>query len=161
MEPREPSDLRRHRRAGTALKAALRDLRVELALLNHQIGGRLALKDIDLDCLDVLAQNGPLTPSALARQVGLHPATLTGILDRLERGGWIARDRAATDRRSVTLRVLPDRNREVFGLYSGMNQAMDEVCATYTEAELDLITDFLQRTAEAGRASTAKLDKDS
>ncbi len=160
MESREPSDLRRHRRAGTAIKAALRDLRVELALLNHQIGGRLALKDIDLDCLDVLAQNGPLTPSALARQVGLHPATLTGILDRLERGGWIARDRAATDRRSVTLRVLPDRNREVYRLYSGMNQAMDEVCATYTEAELDLIADFLQRTAEAGRTSAAKFGED-
>ena len=53
MESREPNDLRQRRRASTAIKASLRDLRVELALLNHQIGGKLALKDIDLDCLDV------------------------------------------------------------------------------------------------------------
>nr|WP_167207679.1 MarR family transcriptional regulator [Kribbella shirazensis] len=158
MESRqEAGDVRHRRRTGNEIKAALRDLRIQLALLNHQIGGRLALKDVDLDCLDVLARNGPLTPSALARQAGVHPATLTGILDRLERGGWIARDRARADRRSVTISVLPDRGTEVFRLYRPMIGAMDDVLADYSDAELTLIADFLRRSAEAGERANGEL----
>ena len=138
------------RRTGNEIKTALRDLRIQLALLNHRIGGELALKDVDLDCLDILARNGPLTPSALARRAGLHPATLTGILDRLEQAGWIARDRARPDRRSVSVRVLPDRGMEVFRRYQPMMSAMDDVLADYTEAELEVIATFLRRSAEAG-----------
>jgi hypothetical protein len=42
-----------------------------------------------------------------------------------------------------------------------MNDAMDDVCAGYTEAELELIAGFLQRSAEAGRTSTTELGQDS
>jgi len=119
------------------------------------------LKDIDLDCLDVLSRSGPLTPSALARRAGLHPATLTGILDRLERAGWIVRDRAETDRRSVTIRLLPDRGVEVFRLYQPMLGAMDEVLADYTDDELELIAGFVRNTVDAGRTAVSSFDQDS
>jgi DNA-binding MarR family transcriptional regulator len=41
---------------------------------------------------------------------GASAATITGILDRLERGGWAARDRDPSDRRAVRVRALLDRN---------------------------------------------------
>src|SRR5437773_2703752 len=97
-------ETRRHRRRlTTAIKDTLRDLRNQLSLLNHQVGVRLELKDVGLDCLDLIARHGPMSPTVLARRAGLHPATVTGILDRLQRGGWVTRDRDpdAADRRAV------------------------------------------------------------
>lgn len=150
---------RRRRRTTVALKESLRELRNQLSLLNHQVGGRLKLKDVDLDCLELISSAGPLSPSALARRAGLHPATVTGILDRLQRGGWVVRERDpdAADRRAVTVRAVPGRTQELFRVYGGMNAAMDDLCAGYTEDELMLIAGFLRRTAEAGRAATDEL----
>src|SRR5881394_1889823 len=99
----------RRRRSTVAVKESLRELRNQLSLLNHQVSAHLALKDVDLDCLELIARHGPLSPSALARRAGLHPATMTGILDRLQKGGWITRERDPSDRRAVVVRVSRER----------------------------------------------------
>ncbi len=151
---------RRRRRSTTAIKEALRELSIQLSLLNHHVGAHLDLNHVDLDCLDLINRHGPLSPSALARRAGLHPATTTGILDRLERGGWVARDRDPSDRRAVVVRARRDRNAELLRLYAGMNTAMDQLCAGYSDDQLELLADFLRRTANAGQSATGELTGD-
>jgi DNA-binding MarR family transcriptional regulator len=148
------------RRLYRTVKETLRDLGGQLSLLNHSVGARLDLKATDLECLDLITRSGPLSPSALARRAGLHPATMTGILDRLERGGWIERSRDSSDRRGVLVQAARGRGAEILRLYlveSGMNSAMDEICAGYDEDELELLAGFLRRTADAGRVAAEKL----
>ena len=154
-EPRE------RRRLTNAIKESLRELVIQLSLLNHQVSTQLGLRDVDLDCLDLINRHGPMSPSELARRAGLHPATMTGVLDRLQRAGWITRDRdpTAADRRTVAVRALRDRNAEVFQLYAGMNSSMDGILAGYDDGELRLIADFLRRTTDAGQAATDDLSR--
>ena len=159
ITPKDGDAARRRRRTITEIKDSLRVLSVQLALLNHQVGAHADLKDADLSCLELINRLGPLSPSALARRTGLHPATMTGILDRLQRGGWITRERdpQADDRRAVTIRALRDRNAELFDLYAGMSAAMDDLCAGYDTQQLDMLAEFLRRTTDAGQAATGKL----
>jgi DNA-binding MarR family transcriptional regulator len=159
MSPGSAEDVRRRRRLTAEIKDSLRALSNQLSLLNHQVGAQLDLKDVDIDCLELITRHGPMSPSALSRRTGLHPATITGILDRLQRGGWVARERDpdATDRRAVTVRALRDRNKEMFQLYSGMNGTMDKICSGYAETELELLAEFLRSTTEAGRDATTEL----
>ena len=154
----DETSARRRRRQATAVKESLRELSNQLALLNRRVSAQVELRDTDLDCLELVARHGPLSPSALARRAGLHPATMTGVLDRLERGGWISRDRdPGIDRRAVTIRIRRDRAAEIFQLYSGMNTLMDRILAGYSDAELELLAGFIRRTAEAGREATEQL----
>lgn len=58
-----------------------------------------------------LALDGTLTQSQLAERLQVEPPTLAGILDRMERDGWIKREPGTEDRRkklvSPTPRVQP------------------------------------------------------
>jgi DNA-binding MarR family transcriptional regulator len=146
-----------HRRLTNTVKDSMRDLSAQLSLLNQQVSAGLDLRESDLGCLNLIARHGPLSPSALARLARLHPATMTGVLDRLERGGWIDRDRDPADRRAVLITVRKERNAEVFARYAGMNASMDAVCAGFSEPELRAVADFLTRATDAGRDAVTAL----
>lgn len=55
------------------------------------------------------------------------------------------------------MRPLHDRVAELFGLYAGMNASMDDVCAGYSETELEVIDDFLRRTTRASEDAASEL----
>lgn len=148
---------RDRRRAVNAVKDGLRELRTQLAALNHRVGAEASLRDADLDTFDLIARQGPISPSALARLAGLHPATMTGVLDRLEAGGWISRTRDGSDRRAIAVTANPAKTGDMLRLFAGMNHAMDAVCADYDDAQLATIQSFLARAAQAGRESAEQL----
>jgi hypothetical protein len=41
-----------------------------------------------------------------------------------------------------------------------MNASMDQICAGYGDTELEVLADFLRRTARAGRSTTDELAAD-
>lgn len=54
-----------------------------------------------------LALEGQLTQAELAERMRLEAPTLVGILDRMERDGWIVRQPSATDRRKKLICPTP------------------------------------------------------
>ena len=57
--------------------------------------------------LIMLAVRGEATPRELARRLWVNPATITGIIDTLERDGLVERHRDPADRRQVRLSLTP------------------------------------------------------
>jgi DNA-binding MarR family transcriptional regulator len=51
--------------------------------------------------LQLVGNSGEITASVIARNVSLSQATVTSILDRLERKNMLKRDRSASDKRKV------------------------------------------------------------
>jgi MarR family transcriptional regulator for hemolysin len=57
--------------------------------------------------LACLALEGPLSQTDLAERMRIEPPTLVGILDRMERDGWIRRDGDKADRRRKLIHPTP------------------------------------------------------
>jgi MarR family transcriptional regulator for hemolysin len=57
--------------------------------------------------LGCLALEGRLSQTDIAERMRIEPPTLVGILDRMERDGWIRRDGDKTDRRRKFVEAMP------------------------------------------------------
>jgi DNA-binding MarR family transcriptional regulator len=79
-----------------ALEDSSRELYLEYGLTASQLW-----------LLRTLKASGPAAAGTLARQLAIHPSTLTALAGRLEQRGLIARAREAGDRRFVRLRLTP------------------------------------------------------
>ena len=68
---------------------------------SRRLAGSHGLTGPQMLCLREITSHGALTTGALAKAVALSPATLTGILDRLEARGLVSRERRPEDKRRV------------------------------------------------------------
>jgi len=62
--------------------------------------------------IKILAEASPMKVTDLARLMYLHPATMVGLLDRLEAKGLVQRTRSDKDRRVVHI-IITDQGREL------------------------------------------------
>ena len=98
--------------------------------------------------LDHLDELDPRTVSDLARHMGVTAATMSLALDRLERGGYVARTRDNVDRRRVNLRLTPGGAR--------IREAASVLDPTSVEALVARLTDEERETAVRGLALLAE-----
>ncbi len=132
------------------------------AIMFHQaVADRLGLNTTDHKCLELVHRAGGATAGDLADWTGLTTGAVTGIIDRLEKAGFVRREEHPTDRRKVVVRVVPERLPEVGRLFTSLAEGMTALCARYTEAELRVIMDHMTRSAELFRHETRRLRAES
>jgi len=67
-----------------------------------------------LTVIKLLDQLGDLSLSSLSSRIQARNSTVTGIIDRMEREGWVRRERSTKDRRIVLIR-LTDKGKTLAG----------------------------------------------
>jgi DNA-binding MarR family transcriptional regulator len=132
------------------IQGLLRDLIGGLQQLNEAVGAKVDLRSGDLEILDLVARYGPMSPGEVATVMRIHPATLTGIIDRLEAGGWLERSADPEDRRRIRLVARRERASELVRLYAPMNKSLSQICSALDPEQLTAIRDFLRDAAVAG-----------
>ena len=142
--------------AGEAI-LALRRLNSALAVSNRAVGAALGIKGSDLVVLDALSQAGPQTPTELAHRTHTHVATMTGILTRLERDGWIERRHNDTDRRSMQIHATGAHR--LVNTYARANKDLTRLLESWDPIQLTALIRFLSEASNIVAEFTEFTDK--
>ena len=134
-----------------------RDLATAGIVFHQAVADRLGLNPTDHKCLELVHRHHGATAGDLAGWTGLTSGAVTGVIDRLERAGFVRREAHPGDRRKVIVRAVPERFAEVARLFQPLAKGMAGICAEYSPQELETIRDYLSRSAEVLRRATKAL----
>jgi DNA-binding MarR family transcriptional regulator len=102
-----------------------------------------------------------MTAGDLAKATGLTTASITGVLDRLEEGGFVQRERDPKDRRRVIVNLKAGPGlREIAPTFGPLLKAWRATAASYTDEELQLLLEFQGRLEDIVRGQLARLRGD-
>jgi len=133
-----------------ALDEAIRKVGAQAVLISDLVATRVGINSTDLECLDLLQLNGPITAGQMSTRSGLTTGATTAMIDRLERAGYVRRRRDSDDRRVVVVEVLEHCGSHIAPLYQPIQKDLEKLHARYSNRELEIVVRYLTEALEAG-----------
>lgn len=134
-----------------------RELSARTVMFHGAIAEKMGLSVTEHKALDLLSRQGPITAGQLAEVTGLTTGAITGMVDRLEKAGFVRRVPDPNDRRKIRIEAVIEKYEVVGGIFASLGQAMNELLQTYNDKELKIIHDFMSRLPEVMEKETKKL----
>ena len=125
----------------------LRRIMRAMDVYSRQLAGSHGLTGPQMLCLREILDQGSLTTGALALAVALSPATLTGILDRLEVRGLVSRERRPEDKRRVLVSLTTMGKQMAQELPSPMQERFGSLLTELSADEQAAIREALNKVA--------------
>ncbi len=137
-----------------------REYGIGSVLFRHAVGELLGVNVTDMECLGIIYFKGMVKPSQLSKYTGLSSGATTAMLDRLEKSELIERRPNPQDRRGVFIVAAKNKKTEKVGiLFGSLRKAQDEFIASYSEKELELLSDFFRRYITIWEEERKKLQR--
>lgn len=138
---------------GLELVHLLRATTVQLQLQAARFGAEHGLHPTDVRALiallDAARADRPASPGYLATELGLSSASVTALVDRLERLGHVRRERDPADRRRVLLVVSAQATELGWAWFGPLIDAMLAALRGFSSADLAAVRRFLELMEKA------------
>src|ERR671911_2492369 len=136
-----------------------REMSTETIMFHQAVADVLGLHITDHKCLDLIRQYGAMPAGRLAELTGLTTGAVTGIIDRLEEGGYVSRTDDPKDRRRII--VEPTKNkkweRKIEAIFIPLHERMHKLLSSYSDSELAFLLDVLTKTIDQSHQELMKL----
>lgn len=141
------------------LALRVRDLIVAGDRYRQTLAATLGVGVPETVALGHLFHAGRLTPTAIAEQLGVTTASVTGLLDRLVASGYVARSPNPRDRRSVLVSLTDDGHRALQASFDLFAADIGRAVAGDEPGERAGLERLLQRTAAVLQRRAADPDR--
>jgi len=134
-----------------------------VVLFHQAVAESLGLGPTDHKCLDLLRGRGgiaageTITASKLAAITGLTTGAMTGVVARLERGGFLRREQDPQDQRRQLLYPDMEQAREVHNVFAPIRKDVSTMLEGFDTHQLTAIAEFLAQSTEFAYRHTALL----
>lgn len=113
-------------------------------LFQQNMAQKIGVSHTDLKSAEILNETGPITAGKLSKITGLSTGSVTALINRLEKSGYVKRERDQLDGRKVMIMPIPERQEQIKSHYQSLSMATKELCSAYNEQELILINQFVE-----------------
>jgi len=136
-----------------------RRMSTQTVFLHQAIAQGVGLNATDTKCVDLILTHpsGSITAGQLSGMTGLTTGAITHILDRLEKRQVVERVRDTEDRRRVFVRVNPQSLQPLMPQYEAIGKAYVELVDRYSDKELQLICDYMEKASVLSTQLLAKM----
>ena len=139
------------------LENAMRIASSQGAMFAKMVADRAGISSADMDCIDFVNVEGRMTAGRLAELTGLTTGAITGVVDRLEKAGFVRRERDESDRRKVFIVPVPEKMMQMGSPYELVKRAMQKQCEAYTDAELKFLIRYGTESYQSMLEATTQL----
>lgn len=124
---------------------------------SQEVSQKYGITGPQLWALKTIDANGSLPLGDLSKKMYLHPSTITGVVDRLEKKGYVVRGRVQKDRRIVNVQLTPQGKKVVLRAPNPIQGKMIYGLGKLKKEELNSIYDAVERLVEIVEAQNVKV----
>jgi DNA-binding MarR family transcriptional regulator len=131
----------------------MRDFMANAVLFQDAVARTGGLNGTDLQAVSLLMTQGPATPGELAERTGLSAGgAITAVIDRLEKAGYVSRQRDQADRRRVIVTADVGKVLEQVGpIYGRVGARWAAYLDTLTDEQIELANELFARASQINR----------
>jgi DNA-binding MarR family transcriptional regulator len=137
----------------------LREMSTETIMFHQAVADELGLYITDHKCLDLIHRFGAMSAGRLGELTGLTTGAVTGMIDRLEKGGYVRRTNDPKDRRKTIVEPIKNKKmeRKIEMIFMPLHERMHKLLSSYSDSELSFLLDIMTELIEQTRQESKKL----
>jgi DNA-binding MarR family transcriptional regulator len=139
----------------------------EAVMFHQAVADELGLYITDHKCMDIIHRFGAMPAGRLGEMTGLTTGAITGMIDRLERAGYVRRANDPKDRRKTIVEPVKNKKleKQIEMIFTPLHERMYKFLSSYSDNELvflhDAMTELIKQTREESKGLRSLREKHS